>query len=370
MDIRLLIADDNAIQIDSILLYVDWKALGVTEIKTASNGLDCYNIAKDFMPHIVIADIEMPCMNGLELAAKLKELDKNINLIFITCHENFAYAQQAVNLGVAAYILKPISYVQIDEVARNVIFKLEEDNEKKRHEILFSKKQEQIEKDFNDFVDDYNKLDVLKIYDTLLKMINDERDDMVSYLEENYFKYTKEQTLAYTKYMCYTMINALQLVAMVKNIDLEEFFGVGLMWNKLAEFSVKDDIINWLENLMNMVFVHIKQKEKNVYKKVAHDIKTIIDNDLYEIDNISKITNKLEISPSHAGKMFKKAYGKTIFDYLFEKRMQEAKRLLDDPYIKVYEIAEKLGYSNKAYFSGAFQKHFGMTPSEYRKSKE
>lgn len=370
MDIRLLIADDNAIQIDSILLYVDWKALGVTEIRTASNGLDCYKIAEEFLPHIVIADIEMPHMNGIELAEKLKQHNKNINLIFITCHENFKYAQQAVALGVVAYILKPISYTELDEIARDVIFKVEEENRKQEQERLFFRKQKQIEENFNAFVDDNSRLDVLKIYNNMMKLIGDDNDDISGYLNENYFKYIGKQPFVYTKYMCYTMINALQLVAKVKSIDLDEFFGAGVMWDKLASFTSGDDIVNWLGNLVNMVFRHIKQNEQIAYKKVAHDIKTIIDNELYNIDNISQISNKLEISPSHAGRMFKKAYGITIFDYLFEKRMQEAKRLLEDPYLKIYEIAEKLGYNNKAYFSSAFQKFYGMTPSEFRKSKE
>lgn len=369
MDIRLLIADDNAIQIDSILLYVDWKALGVTQIKTASDGEQCYEIAKEFLPHIVIADIEMPRMDGMELAAKLKEFDKNINLIFITCHENFKYAQQAIALGVAAYILKPISYDEIGEVARDIIFKIEEEKEKEEHEILFSRKQREIEKDFYEFFDEYNRLDVLKIYDAFIELLNAESVDVVTYLKEQHFRYLSEQSFAYTKYMCYTMINAIQLVAKVKNIDLDDLFGQGMIWDKLATFTDKDDIVNWLANFMQMVFLHINQDEKISYKKVAHDIKNVIDNDLYEISNISYVSEKLQISSSYAGRMFKKAYGITIFDYLFEKRMQEAKRLLEDPYMKVYEIAEKLGYSNKAYFSSTFQKYWGMTPSEFRKSK-
>jgi len=369
MEIRLLIADDNAIQIDSILLYVDWKALGVTEIRTATDGKECFEIAKEFFPHIVIADIEMPNMNGMELAAKLKEFDKNINLIFITCHENFKYAQKAIDLGVAAYILKPIQYTKIDEVARELIFKIKEENKEEKHRLLVSKKQEQIEKDFVSSFDEYNRLDVMEIHNAFLEMLNDENKNIVQFLNEHYFKYSDKQSFAYTKYMCYTMINAMLLVAKVKNVNLEELFEAEIIWNKLATFSDKNELVNWLENLLKMVFSHIEENEKNVYMKVARDIKSVIDNNLYEIDNISEVSSRLQISLSHAGRMFKKAYGITIFDYLFERRMQEAKRLLEDPYIKIYEIAEKLGYSNNAYFSSAFQKYTGMTPSEFRKSK-
>ena len=60
--------------------------------------------------------------------------------------------------------------------------------------------------------------------------------------------------------------------------------------------------------------------------------------------------------------------GKTISDYVIEKRMEEAKKLLSDPYVKVYEVAEKVGYKSKAHFSEIFKKSTGMTPKEFRQT--
>ena len=59
-----------------------------------------------------------------------------------------------------------------------------------------------------------------------------------------------------------------------------------------------------------------------------------------------------------------------MFDYLFEKRMEQAKQLLSDPYRKVYEVADMVGYKSKAYFSEAFRRYTGLTPRDYQQNKQ
>lgn len=84
---------------------------------------------------------------------------------------------------------------------------------------------------------------------------------------------------------------------------------------------------------------------------------------------MAQLARELNISPSHAKNIFKKYTGITIFDYLFEKRMMEAKRLIDEGNLRIHEIAENLGYSSQAYFTIAFRKQFGMNPRDYKKNK-
>lgn len=75
----------------------------------------------------------------------------------------------------------------------------------------------------------------------------------------------------------------------------------------------------------------------------------------------------VNMSPSHLSSIFKKETGENFSSYLTEVRMEEAKRLLQDPNLLIYEVAEQTGYANSGYFGKAFKKFFGMTPEEYRK---
>lgn len=371
MKLRLLIADDNAIQIESILTYVNWEELGITEIKTSKDGEECYEIAKSFKPHIVILDIEMPRCDGMELAQRLRRLDKKVKLIFITCHEKFEYAKKAIEFGASAYILKPISYRELKEVAKNVTFELKREMQSVEWEKEYLKKQQQIDYEIVDENDKIEKLDIFEIKDEILDLIEKRKEEeIISFFKEKYFFEISEKSFSYAKYICYSILNALHLAAKSKNVNIEDLFDSSvIVWDKLATFNNSEEIVNWLLNLSFMIIKHIKQLEENVHQKLVYDIKTMIDQSLYTIESVEQIARTLKVSSSYAKNTFKKYMGITIFDYLFEKRMQEAKNMLEYTDMRIYEIAEKLGYKSKAYFSSAFQKYTGITPNEYRKQR-
>ena len=106
MGLRLLIVDDNAIQIKSVLSYVDWEKYHVSEIRKAFDGEEGFAIAKEFEPQLIITDVDMPKLNGIELAKKLRAINSKAEFIFITCHESFQFAHEAISLRAKAYILK------------------------------------------------------------------------------------------------------------------------------------------------------------------------------------------------------------------------------------------------------------------------
>ena len=371
MGFRLLIADDSQIQVESILSYVDWTKLGVTEIRTASDGKEAYDIAMEFRPHIVILDIEMPRMDGLELARNLKELGMRVKMIFISCHEKFIYAQKAMEYGGCAYILKPISYTQIESTAREVIDEINREQRYKSMRTESLSRQEEFERNFDPSGDKGEKQDIFTIQQEIMDFIElGNGDEVEEYFKQKYFVGLNHKNFDYIKYLCYSITNALQLVVKTKGVDLAKLFGNdNILWDKLAGFDTGEDIINWLTNLLTLMVKHIIELEEDKYEKLTEKIKERIDSDLYSIESVEQVTRELNVSAGHAKNVFKKCTGITIFDYLFEKRMNEAQRLLDQTDMHIYEIAEKLGYSSQAYFSIAFRKQFGMKPNDYRKGR-
>ena len=83
---------------------------------------------------------------------------------------------------------------------------------------------------------------------------------------------------------------------------------------------------------------------------------------------VGSIAGYLNISEGHLSHIFKKETGYTILSYLTRHRIQQAKFLLKDCRIKVYEVAQKVGYRDIAYFSSTFKKQVGISPSEYQDS--
>ncbi|MNG23471.1 HTH-type transcriptional regulator YesS [compost metagenome] len=79
------------------------------------------------------------------------------------------------------------------------------------------------------------------------------------------------------------------------------------------------------------------------------------------------LSKQLYLSRNYLNRMFKKATGETFTNYLIRLRLEKAKVLLAEGKYMIYEISEKVGYKNVAYFSSIFKKHFGMNPSELGK---
>jgi two-component system, response regulator YesN len=106
--LKLLIVDDEDLDREGLLTELDWEQYGISEIKSARTGMEAIRIMKNFEPHILMTDIKMPVMSGLQLAEKAKELFPDIKIVFISGYDKFEYAQEAVKLNAYRYLLKPI----------------------------------------------------------------------------------------------------------------------------------------------------------------------------------------------------------------------------------------------------------------------
>ncbi len=113
--IKLLIADDEQIILDGIKDSIDWKSLNINVIGTATNGVDALETTKTHCPDILITDIKMPGLNGLELIKEINKLNRGIRVILISAYEQFDFAQQAISLGALSYITKPLKKQKIVE---------------------------------------------------------------------------------------------------------------------------------------------------------------------------------------------------------------------------------------------------------------
>jgi two-component system response regulator YesN len=103
---NVMLVDDDYPVIELLSETIDWEGLGLRLTGTHENGLSAWEHAQREMPDIVITDIGMPKMNGLELIGRLKERKANMRVAILSCHSEFQYAQQAMRLNVQDYVLK------------------------------------------------------------------------------------------------------------------------------------------------------------------------------------------------------------------------------------------------------------------------
>ncbi len=103
------IVDDEHIVLDGIRNKIDWEASGFTFAGEATDGELAFSMIQDVKPDILITDIKMPFMDGLELASLLKKVQPWIRIIILSGHDEFDFAKKAISIGVEDYILKPFT---------------------------------------------------------------------------------------------------------------------------------------------------------------------------------------------------------------------------------------------------------------------
>lgn len=115
---RLLIVDDEKNIRDSIKDYIPWSELGIDFVDTAQNGKDALSQAQEKRPDILLTDVRMPKMDGIELAMRLKTLYPNCKIVFLSGYADKDYLKTAINLSAVDYIEKP---VDMDEIKTAVL---------------------------------------------------------------------------------------------------------------------------------------------------------------------------------------------------------------------------------------------------------
>ena len=107
--IKVMIVDDNKLIRQSIIMTINWNSIGCDVVCEAANGSEAISLTKEYLPDLIITDIRMPEINGLEFTEKVKEYLPWVKVIIITGYDEFKYAQRAIKLGAFDLILKPIN---------------------------------------------------------------------------------------------------------------------------------------------------------------------------------------------------------------------------------------------------------------------
>ena len=248
--LKVLVVEDEEMIRKGIVLAVDWAALDCVVVGEASNGAQALEAVERYDPSLIITDLKMPVMDGLEMLRQLRERGNNAFVIILTAYDSFAYAQTALRLGAVDFLLKPFHDGELEQAV------------------------------------------------TRLK----QRMDRAGQGGEK-----------------------------------------GPAPLPLPELKKGDKSKYVLEA---MAYIGEHYHEPNI--------------------GVGAIAQHLGISEGHLSHTFKKETDYTLLNYLTRYRIHRAMELLRDCRLKVYEVAEQVGYRDIAYFSATFKKLVGMSPSEYQ----
>lgn len=121
---KVLIVDDEELVRRGIAMEVDWKSLDCMVVCDAANGADGIEAVHKYNPDIIITDIRMPRLDGLDMVRILREEGNEAQVIFLTAYGDFTYAQSAIKLYAADYLLKPFEDGELEEAVLRIVEKL------------------------------------------------------------------------------------------------------------------------------------------------------------------------------------------------------------------------------------------------------
>ncbi|WP_090572676.1 response regulator [Paenibacillus sp. OV219] len=127
--IKLMVIDDEHWIREGLKQTIDWESYGVHFMCDAEDGIEALKLIEENPPDIIISDIRMPTMDGMELFNELKNREIDVKVIFISGFDDFAYAQKAIKLGASDYILKPIEEDDLIAVVERCVGEIKQKNE-------------------------------------------------------------------------------------------------------------------------------------------------------------------------------------------------------------------------------------------------
>ena len=118
--LKLVIVEDEDIIRRGLMETIDWQAMGAEVSGSAADGEEALAVIAKVSPDVVLTDVRMPVMDGLELARHLQEIAPSIQVIFLTSHADFEYAREAMRLHVDDYLLKPVDEEELAAVLKRL----------------------------------------------------------------------------------------------------------------------------------------------------------------------------------------------------------------------------------------------------------
>ena len=373
---NLLLVDDEKPIREKLINNTNWENEGY-QIFSASNGEQALNIIKEKGIDILVTDIQMPKISGMNLIEKSRKNSGHLKVIVISGFAEFEYAQKSIRFGVNDYLLKPFRSEKLLEVvnkAREELIK-EKNNEQRlavlRGEISNYINENKLNTIYNWLIDDqffqYQSL-IMDRVDLNAVLKRGSKDDILKTVNK-IIEELKSANL--NKEKLYVVLNNLILESfkIIKDLDYKaEDLMNTIDKNKME--SINYDNLKEIEIMLKEFLLRLHDLisfnpgDKNA--EMINEMKEYIAANYQDGITLSEMARKFNLSTGHLSNLFNEETGESFSDYLNMIRLNKAKELLKTTNDKIYQIADQLGFNDAYYFSSWFKKQVGASPTTYR----
>ena len=397
--LKVLIVDDEVFVRGGLRTMINWTDHGFKVVGDAADGEKALKLALETKPDLVLTDLVMPHMNGLELIRELNSKLPETKVIVLSCHNDYAFVREAMQMkNVLDYLFKLTMQPQdIEAVLATVKQAITEEQNKKRNvyamqALVQKNKMLEYGRYINSLLDKSIVPKVGRIKSEIDYSLPRPPYVVIVFIADykNAFSADEEELMA----------KVLAEAAQKPNMDLNigsVSDGEYVLVLSSTDFNDKETVRSWAEYVAWQfeaagIVVHIgiafvaspldsfrdayiqahAQAEATAKPKAgpSGEIDRAIDylhRNYQENIKLSTLAEYVHLNESYLSSIIKKSTGLSFTEILNQIRIDEAKKLLINTNLSVEKIADTTGFSSWSYFSRVFKKCCGITPAEYRR---
>ena len=410
-----IVADDEDELREAVCSMIPWEEYGFSLVGSASNGLDALQLVEKLEPDLLLTDIRMPFISGIELARQVREVRPTTNIAFLSGYDDFEYAKQAIQYNIISYMLKPLTMEGLGAELRNIHQKIDAQFAMFRQappradgpDLRAAMLMPLVLDDFAEPEGDSHA----EAYARQCGLLRDKGDRpfytvMVSILlGEDGTNRTPPAFVASVDRLAAKYMRSVSFFASGKVItvllgnpsDFEEYLHIladelpqmaDRVLGRRCRIGVSRAVrsLSELHGAYREAMEALRQGDRSesgaqFISDLAPAVKggnLLCKRALEALDqnymdaglSLVSLSGMLDVSPNHLSACIKKYAGETFINILIRKRMEAARELLASSNLKIQEISLRCGYTDQHYFSYCFKKYCGESPNAMRRRLE
>lgn len=409
-----VVADDEDELREAVCTMIPWRDYGFRLVGSASNGLDALQLVEQHEPDLLLTDIRMPFISGIELARQVREVRPATNIAFLSGYDDFEYAKQAIQYNIISYMLKPLTMEGLGAELRTIRQKID---------AQFAMFRQAAKSDGPDLraamlmplvLDDYvdpegdSQMEAYARQCGLLRDVEDRPCYTVmvsSLLDGEGNNSTTPSFVASVDRLAGKYLRSVSFFASGKVIsvllgnpsDFQEYLHIladeipqmaSRVLGKRCRIGVSREVrtLSGLHTAYREAMEALRQGDGSesgaqFISDLAPAVRggsllckralDALDQHYMDADlSLVSLSGMLDVSPNHLSACIKKYTGETFINILIRKRMEAARELLCTSGLKIQEISQRCGYTDQHYFSYCFKKYCGESPNAMRRRLE
>ncbi len=342
-----IIVEDEPILLNALAKLIENSGTDFEVVGKATDGLEAVRLIATLAPILVITDIRMPKMDGLELTGWIRNEQPNIKVIIITGYSDFEFAQQAIRLGVMDFLLKPLKEKELIQALTKVKSLITDQ--------LFSS---------SSLLFEPNLIAQLNELEQSIQLLNTE--DMIVKSNEFWEMLNKIHKFPWH----FNLQIAASIFENISKRCPDVNITGDMAWiDGLYSLQTKDQsgLAQYMAEQLKMFISKIAIQRSSVGRQAVSKAKEYIEINFASDIGLKEVAEQAYLNPSYFSEIFKNLTGENFITYLTRVRIQKAKEMLQHSELKIYEISKAVGYNDQAYFSRIFKEMVGVNPIEYRR---